>query len=357
MTRRHGVHPDRPGPPGEFPPASPPGHRVGERTPDVSVIVVVHNGIAHVDRCLASVLAQTGVDLEVIVVDNASSDGSLEQVRRLFPSVCVVASSANLGYAGGINVGLRRARGRFITALNVDTVVEPGCFARLAEVLACSKDVGAVTPLLLIDEDRGRVNAMGGAIHVTGLSFCNGLNQPKGAVPAVPFSVPGFSGACFMIRRDLLERVGGAPDHCFMGNDDVVLSWWVRLAGADIQCVPGAVVYHRYGLTLDTNKLFLVERNRLDLLLTSMDWRTLLLLAPAGLAIELAILVYCGARGREHLEAKLAAYRAVWAWRRDLLSRRRRVQGFREVSDRVVLSRLRLVPEWRQLATLLLSKR
>ncbi len=321
--------------------------------PDVSVIVVVRNGMAFLDRCLQSLLGQTGVRFEVIVVDNASTDGTLEHVRAEYARVRVVASDRNLGYAGGFNAGLEVARGTFVAGLNVDTEMAPGCLFHLWKVLADSLSTGVVTPLLVIDQDRERINAMGGAIHVSGLSFCHGLGEPRSRAPSAPFPVPGFSGACFMLRRSLADRLGGAPAHCFMGNDDVVMSWWVRLAGLEVVCVPAAVVYHHYGLSLGPDKLFLVERNRLDLLLSTLRKRTLLLLAPALLSIEAAILVYCAARGSEQLEAKLAAYRAAWAWRRERAGRRRRVQGLRAVSDLALLSRFRLVPEWRQLRHLL----
>ncbi len=322
---------------------------------EVSVLVVVRNGLPYLDRCLSSLTAQQGVDFEVVLVDNASTDGTLRRVARRFSGVRTVSSPVNLGYAGGINLGLEHARGRVVVGLNVDTEMAPGCLARLLSVLRDRPEAGVVTPLLVVDQHRDQVNAMGGAIHVTGLSFCNGLHRPRAEVPRAPFSVPGFSGACFMIRRDILERVGGAPDHCFMGNDDVVLSWWVRLLGQDILCVPDAVVFHRYGLTLEPDKLFLVERNRLDLLLSALRPTTLAGALPIVLAVESAILAYCGLRGRAHLAAKLAAYRAVWTWRQELLARRKRIQAFRTVSDRAMLSHLRLVPELGQLIRLLRS--
>ena len=254
-------------------------------------------------------------------------------------------------------MGVEKARGPFVMALNVDTEMAPGALFHLWKVLADSLNTGVVTPLLVVDQNRRLVNAMGGAVHVSGLSFCNGLGRPVEAVPAAPFSVPGFSGACFMLRRRVLDRLGGAPAHCFMGNDDVVMSWWVRLAGLDIVCVPAAVVYHRYGLSLSPDKLFLVERNRLDLLLTTLHRRTLLAMAPALLGLEGAILAYCAARGPRQLKAKLGAYRAVWAWRRERGARRVRVQALRAVSDLALLSHFRLLPAWGQLWYLLGSHR
>lgn len=334
-----------------------PGNETKPDPKKVSIIIAVYNGMAYVDRCLEAVLAQDYPCSEVIYVDNASTDGGLEHVRRRFPEVLTVSSPRNLGYAGGINKGLERAAGYYIAPLNVDTEVAPGWLRRMVAFSETHPSVGAVTPMILIDQQRDRVNALGGAIHVSGLSFCKGLNQPRDHVPPSPFPVAGVSGASYLIRRTLMTQMGGAPAHCFMGNDDVLLSWTLRLMGFEIYCVPESIVYHDYRLTLDPEKLYLLERNRHDMLLSSLRAGTLLTTLPFTVALEAAILGYCALRGRPHLEAKLKAYRALWKDRHGTRARRRQLQALRAVSDWKLLGSMEKVPEWRQLVRLLVRSR
>lgn len=320
--------------------------------PPVTVIVVLHDGLRYIERCLRSVLAQGYPGMQLIVVDNASADGGRQRVAARFPEVTLIASPENRGYAAGINLGLAAARGALIAPLNADVEVAPGWLDALVEHLEDHPAVGAVTPLILVDQRRDQVNALGGAIHPTGMSFCNGLGRPRASVPGEPFPVPGVSGASYLIRAPLLRQMGGAPEFCFMGNDDVVLSWILRLMGHGIACVPASVVYHRYNLTLGADKLYLVERNRWQLLLTALERRTLLRRLPAHLALEAAVLVYCGIRGPRFLGAKARAAAAALADPGELRARRRAVQALRQVSDAELFTSLSPSLAWDQLLSL-----
>ena len=94
--------------------------------PDVSIVIVSWNGRQHLDTCLAGVEAQRDVSVETILVDNGSTDGTVEYVRARYPSVRLVPLAENRGFAGGNNAGVREARGRFVAFLNNDTAADPG---------------------------------------------------------------------------------------------------------------------------------------------------------------------------------------------------------------------------------------
>jgi len=326
------------------------------KCPKVSVIIVVYNGVEEIARCIRSVLATRYDNLEVIVVDNASTDGSADYVKHQFPSTIVVENRRNLGYAGGINSGLRYATGKYIVPLNMDVEVEDNWLQPLIEFLERHPDVAAVTPKILLDQDRTRVNTMGANTHFTGLSFCREPNRPSTHVSNVPERVPGISGACYVISKELLEQAGGAPAECFMGNDDVVLSWTLNLMGYDLYCVPQSVIYHDYELVLDPEKLFILERNRLAMLLSCLKLSTWLIGLPFFALSEAAILVYNLLKGGGYLRAKLRAYAAVWQQRRDIQERRRHIQRYRRISDWRLFGKLSKNLDWGQLFELLRRK-
>jgi len=312
------------------------------------VILVNYNGMSHLDACISSVLEQDYADFEVVFVDNNSSDGSLEYARSKFPGLIFVTNSENLGYAGGINSGLAHASGDYIAPLNIDTEVAPGWLGAMVAFLDENPSVGAVTPRVLLFDDRTRINALGLNIHISGLGFCRGLGR-EDSNSTSPERVPGVSGCSYLVRRQLLEEMGGAPGWCFMGNDDVIVSWLLRLMGHDIYCLPQSIVFHKYSLKMSPEKLFRLEKNRQILLLSTLKPVTLLLCLPIFLAIELMIVVYSLARGRSYVKAKFAALASLWRERSNIGQRRAQYQSLRKLSDFALLRRLRWNLEWTQL--------
>jgi GT2 family glycosyltransferase len=313
-----------------------------------SVILVNYNGLAHLDACIPSVLGQSYPSLEVIFVDNNSDDGSLEYAREKFPGLTFVANEENPGYAGGINSGLARASGDYIAPLNIDTEVAANWLSSMVSFLDANPQAGAVTPRILLFDRRDTVNARGLNIHVTGLGFCRELYRKDDDLP-MAVKVAGISGCSYLIRRELLEEMGGAPGWCFMGNDDVIVSWLLRLMGHELYCLPESVVFHKYSLKMDPGKLYRLEKNRHILLLSTLNPVTLLAGLPVLLAMELMILVYSLVRGRAYVRAKFAALASLWRERDSIRQRREQYRPLRKVSDLSLLGKLNWNLDWAQL--------
>lgn len=302
----------------------------------------------HVDTCVSTVLRQTFPDFELIFVDNNSTDGSLEYAKEKFPELVYVANSQNVGYAGGINSGLAHARGRYIAPLNMDTEVSPEWLQQMVVFLDENPRAGAVTPKILLFDDRQMVNTMGLNIHISGLAFCRGLGQ-KDDGSAEPQKVSGISGCSYLIRRELLESMGGAPEECFMASDDVVVSWLLNLMDWDMYCTPASVIYHKYSLKVSPEKFFMLETNRHRLLLYTLNWPTLAVCSPILGFTELLIMAYCLRRGKQYAGAKWRAMLSVIRDRSYIRERRRQLRRLRRVSDYEMLRRLKLNLEWGQL--------
>jgi len=314
----------------------------------VSVIVVNFNGMPHIDACLDSLSNQTYEHFEVIFVDNNSSDGSLQYARNKSPQLVFVENSKNLGYAGGINCGLAHATGEYIAPLNIDTEAAPNWLGAMVSFLDENPHVAAVTPKILLFYDRGKINALGLNIHVTGLGFCRRLGNLDDGTTS-PEKVSGVSGCSYLIRREIFERMGGAPEECFMGNDDVIVSWLVALMGYDMYCVPDSVIYHKYMLKMNPEKLFRLEKYRQMLLLTSLRTSTLVICLPVFGLIEALIFGYCLLKGKQYMRAKLEAYTSVLADNDIRRKRRLQYRSLARISDFALFRRLSWNLEWSQL--------
>lgn len=305
----------------------------------VSVVIVVYNAKEHLARCLDSMSRQTYPRIEIIVVDNASSDGGTAGLATRFPRVSLIQAGENLGYAAGNNLGFAHARGDYIAVLNPDTEAEPDWLAALVRALEGDPAAGLATSKILLFDRRDRINTCGNDVHYTGLAFCRGLERPA-AEYTQPEVVPAVSGAAFLARRSLIERIGGFSERFFTYLEDTDLSWRAALSGFHCVFVPESRVYHHYTVRVGPVKMFYLERNRYLMLLQNCRFPTLLLLLPALLLAECVTWGYAALRGPRHIGAKLRAYWWVLGHRREIAAARRRVQRTRRVSDRAILSRM-----------------
>lgn len=314
----------------------------------VSVIVVNYNSMPHIDVCISSILKQDYSSFEVIFVDNASTDGSLEYARKAFPELVFAANDSNLGYAGGINSALGIVTGQYIAPTNIDTEVAPNWLSGMVSFMEANPLAGAVSPKILLFDQRTKVNARGLNIHISGLGFCRELGK-KDNNSTEPEKVAGISGCSYLMRREILEQMGGAPEDCFMANDDVIISWLVNLMGYDMYCVPEAAIYHKYILKMSPERIYTLEKNRQALLLSTLKPLTFAACFPIFLAVEILIIGYCTLRGMTYLKAKFRAFSSLWKERGNIKQKRERYMHLRKVSDFELLKKLEWNLDWRQI--------
>lgn len=302
----------------------------------VSIIVVNYNGREKLLRCLASVRGSMPADGEVIVVDNASTDGSVEAVLATFADVTVVRSETNAGFSAGNNLGVHYAQGRFLVFLNPDTHVEGGWLEALLTPFETQRRIGLTTSKILLSDQPERINTCGNAIHLTGITLCRGMGFPRKAFGQFE-EVDAVSGAAFAMRREVFEALGGFDDDFFLYMEDTDLSWRARLAGWRCVYVPTSVVLHDYALRIAPRKMFYQERNRYLMLLKNLKWSSLMLLLPALLLAEVIAWGFVLWRDRAHLGNKVQAYRWVLANWPTIMLKREATQRLRQVSDRQLL--------------------
>jgi GT2 family glycosyltransferase len=307
--------------------------------PLVSIVIVNTNELHHLRRCLPAIFRQAYGNYEVLVVDNVSTDGSLDWVAGNFPAVRIIRNERNLGYAGANNVGFRHAQGELIAVLNPDTEVDPQWLDQIVAALEDHPRVGLATPKVVQMDHPDRINACGNDVTFTGLTFCRGLDVPAGEYAEVE-RVPAVSGAAFVIRREVLEEIGPFDESFFIYFEDTDLSLRALLAGYECLVVPQALVRHKYIFKLSPRKCFYQERNRYVALLRLFRWPTLVALLPSLALSELIVWCYLVLRGPRAMWAKLRSYFSVLAAVPQIVRQRRKVQALRRVSDREILARL-----------------
>jgi GT2 family glycosyltransferase len=329
--------------------------RVGAYDPTlaVSVIVVNWNGREHLELCLGSLVRQTRRDIEVIVVDNGSSDGSIAFMQTRFrDAVRIVAIGENRGYAGGLNAGIRAARGRYLLALNSDTEVAADALEHLVESADRWPDTGMFAPKILAFDRRDVLDNVGHLLFADGLSRGRGrLEIDRGQYDREEeIGLP--SGCAVLLRRAMLSDVGLFDADLFAYCDDTDLGLRGRLAGWRCRSVPSAVVYHKYSAAsaaYSPLKAFLVERNRAWVAVKCLP-APLLAVSPLFTALRLGAQAWGALRGRgaagqftsvhsapQLLRVLLRAYAAALrglpaAWRkRRVIQRRRRVSTWQAI--------------------------
>jgi GT2 family glycosyltransferase len=232
----------------------------GSARPDVSVVIVSWKVRDLLDRCLTTLRdAEPELSFETIVVDNDSRDGTLEMLAARHPEVVAVDAGANLGFSGGNNLGFRRARGRTVMMLNPDTEVSPRAVTKLLAALQASADLGIVGPKILLPSGKIQLpcarrfptlsNQM---IEILGLSHKYPSNPIAGHYRMSDWDhederdVEAVSGCCLLLRKELLDEMGGLDESYFMYGEDLDLCWRVRRSGRRIRYVPSAEILH-YG--------------------------------------------------------------------------------------------------------------
>lgn len=327
--------------------------------PIVSVIIPHVAGTDILIDCLAALARSTGdVDHEVILVDNASQDGSVEAALAAHPRLIVVRLDENQGYAGGCNRGIEIARGRYVLLLNDDATVEPECLAEMLRTLEADPEVGACQPKIRAMREREKFEysgAAGGLMDVYGYPFSRGRLMDHVEIDEGQYDEPAeifwASGVCMLVRCSVLEQVDAFDETFFAYMEEIDLCWRIHLGGHRIVYVPTAIVYHVGGFSLhrrDVRRMFLNHRNSLIMLIKNYSARSLLWALPIKLVLE--TFIFAGALIRNPYRSKAVLLAFVWLLGHvpTVHRARRRVQSLRRVDDTVILSRLYtgMAPIW-----------
>lgn len=297
----------------------------------MAVVIPSWSSATLLPRCLGS-LREQGMELETLVVDNGSDDGTLAYLER--EGVPHVSLSRNEGFAVAVNLGASRVRARAILVLNADTVLEPGAVRALLDALESDPSLGGVQPRLLqleegrgLDVDNARLYSAGQGLTRDGRALEEGAGEAQSPRYLRGAEVFGVCGAACLLRRELFDQLGGYDERYFAFYEDVDLNVRGRIAGWRFDYVPEAIVWHVGNASWKAEapspsawNARLVARNRIATQVKFVPARAL----PRILAVELGALLRAARqrRFRATLRGKLEGMR----WLPAMLRERRRLR-------------------------------
>ena len=221
--------------------------------PRVSVIVVNWNGRDITLECLRSLSALTYPNADIIVVDNASSDGSTEAIRADHPKVTLLALPENLRFAGGNNAGIREALTRgadMVLLLNNDTVVDPDFLTHMVERMGADSGCGMVAPKIYYFDQPDRIWFAGGVVSMwTGTMKHIGIREVDCGQHNSVREIDYASGCCILVPAEVIKKVGMLDESYYMYTEDADWSMRVRRAGYVIMYEPAARVWHKLSVS------------------------------------------------------------------------------------------------------------
>lgn len=245
----------------------------------ISLIIVTYNSSDFIDRCLDSVYRQTYKDFEIVIVDNDSRDGLVDYVADKYKDVKVIASMENLGFAGGINLGIADSDGEFIAILNPDVILDDRWLESLITVAGNYPQAYIFSSLILNYHDHELIVNAGYKYSVFGTHFLIGYNERNVGQYNEVRPVFYGTGCALFFRRLLVEKIGYFDQDYFLYCEETDFCWLSLLAGFEILIVPSAIVFHyRQASTKELPAPFiyyLIRRNTVRMLLKYQNWSIL----------------------------------------------------------------------------------
>lgn len=311
--------------------------------PLVSVVILNWNGKKHLQSCLQTLQNCTWKPLEVIVVDNNSSDGSVELVRRRFPLVKVLANTTNRGYSGGNNDGINASRGTYVCILNNDTHIDKNFLEPLVDLMEKDPTIGCCQPKLVYGDDHRMLNAVGSYLTSTGFLYHYGYRKPADEYQYNQrLMIYSAKGAAMLLRKNALDRIGLFDEDFFIYFEETDVCHRLWLAGYKVVYEPTSTIYHYEAV--DTHKqmsnvfiMYLSYRNRIASFIKTLSLSSLIRLLPVVAIFYLILFIFYFVR--LEWQVAFAIIRSI-IWNIGMLPtmvhKRRKIQEFRNVSDAVL---------------------
>ena len=303
-----------------------------------AVVILNWNGLQHLQHYLPRVLSTTP-DVDIVVADNGSNDGSVEWLQRAVPSVKLLLLDRNYGFAEGYNRALAQLEGYdFFVLLNSDVEPTEGWLSPLIEQLQENEDVAVVVPKVLDDKCRSKfeyAGASGGFIDLLGYPFCRGrilgaIEEDCGQYDAA-CDVMWGSGAAFCCRADVYNELGGFAKEFFAHQEEIDLCWRIWLSGRRVVVEPRSKVYHLGGATLSVDspfKTMLNHRNNLAMLFRcASPWQRALVAVVRPILDFAAAMSYLVQGKKESAKAVFRAWSDFVRWHKRLAEERKAIRA------------------------------
>ncbi len=267
----------------------------------VAIVITNWNGRQHLETCLRSVFAQDFQDFAVFVVDNASTDDSVDMVQKRFPQVRLIQNEANLGLCAANNQGILATKAKFVAILNNDTELEPDWLGRLVQAIKVDTQIGMCACKMLLTDKRDMIESAGIVVDKAGIAWGLESGNTDCAGSTTPVPVFGACGGAALYRRSMLFDIGLFDEDFFVYLEDADVALRGQWAGWKSIYVPDAIVYHAHSATIKEGSPFktrLLGRNKVWIICKNYPFPQLLWYSPLILGYELMAIGYNVAVGR-----------------------------------------------------------
>ena len=272
----------------------------------ISIIVLNYNAGELLLNCINSLKKSTYQNIEILVVDNISSDDSHTKCKKQFPDIKLIQNRKNLGYCGGNNVGIKEAKGEFIVILNPDTIVEENWLDEMFNAFNEFGD-GLYQPKIISLNESDIIQSTGNMIHAFGFGFARDkgkkIIEKKEEIEKIGYA----SGTCLFTTKKVLEKVGLLDEFIFLYHDDLDLGWRAAQIGINSYYVPKSKIFHAesYSLKWSAKKFYWLERNRKYCLKTHYSKDTYKKMSFSLMLVDLSVWLFYISKG--FLNAKIRA--------------------------------------------------
>jgi GT2 family glycosyltransferase len=233
----------------------------------VSIIIPNYNGGDLVTQCVSSALAQTYEPVEIVVVDNASTDGSLKQIQKQFPKVRIIESGYNSGWGVACNIGMLATNSTYIALVNNDAFLHQNCIQEMVKAIELNPQYGSCASRILLWDQQDTAEVCGLVIHKDGSSCGRGRLGPSDRYMQFE-EVFCANDCCCLYKREMIDDIGDYDPDFFIYCDETDIGWKHQLAGWKCIYTPHAVAYHAHSRAAGSYspfKAYHVERNRIYL--------------------------------------------------------------------------------------------
>lgn len=241
------------------------------KEPLVSIIIINYNGKSYLEECLQSLKKITYNNFEIILVDNNSTDNSVEFVKNHYPSIMIIKLDKNYGFAYPNNVGVKNARGELLLFLNNDTSVDPQFVTELVDAINSDSKIAICQSMLL--KPNGEVDSSGDFIDHIGIAYSS-----KKKIENVR-EILSAKGASMLVRKEIYNKLGGFDEKFFISFEDVDLGWRSWILGYKVVVIPKSIVFHKGGKTVKTlksNVAFHGLKNQISMKFTNFESKSTL---------------------------------------------------------------------------------
>lgn len=296
----------------------------------VTIGFVNYNNLQMLNECIGSVLSQKGGPYRLIFVDNASTDGSLDYVKKKYSDVLeIIILEQNAGPNPARNIILKMTDTEFVLFVDADVVLEDDVVVKLIEVLDSKPQAAIASPIVMDYSKKSEVQFCGTKIHYIGAAI-----HPNWVLTDT-YEVTTLGGACLLVRKSAADAINGWDEDLFFGWTDGDFVYRIVLAGYKAFCVSSTKIYHPYKKR-GMSKAYHQVRNRWYFVLKTYSWRTLLIILPMVMLYELLLLSFLTLKRQTltYFRANFAVFRSLPL----ILEKRRVVQRLRKVRDREALT-------------------